>query len=127
MNTYLVYDYRVRLFSHITEKVTKLTWGMQFRYGRGMNGRHLSGTTKTIRNRIFINPITAPPKKDLVDQIGFWGWQAKYCYKPKVKMLWTTKTITNQHRQWFKYNSLLRKLRRIKWIIQTSCIRYETV
>ena len=101
--------------------------GISNRDGRGMKGRVVSGTTKTTRNGIIINPITAPPMKELVDLIGFWGWQAK-SFISEVCGLWTTKTINNAHRRWFKYNSYLRTLRRLRvriiWTFQTNCTNY---
>jgi len=130
-------DWRTRIFGEKMKLITKNSWGLQKRDGKCMKGRHLSGTTKTIRNRIYINPVTAPPvtvwldwrtrifgeqmkkvsdkfwglqdrngkgirwtirprkrvgwgickrlnappKKELVDLIGYWGWQLKHCDK----------------------------------------------
>lgn len=107
------------------KNIHKYNQHLTSRYGMGMNGRHLSGTTKTIRGRIFINPVKAPPRKNLVYKLGYWGWQLKYCYL-EINGFFTSKAITNRHLKWFKYYSFL-KLKEIKWIIQTSCIRYETV
>jgi|9_EtaG_2_1085328.scaffolds.fasta_scaffold00975_9 hypothetical protein len=115
-----ILNYREKIFGSVTVKVSKLSWGLQDRYGKNMKGRQVSGTTRTIINRIYINPVTAPPMTKLHLQIGYWGWQQD-CYKEKNNKFITTKTITDTHTRWFKWNSLL-KLRKVKkWLSPIHC------
>ena len=118
------YDYRNRIFSRIVKDIYGNKWGLQDRYGLGMNSRPVCSNTRAIQNNIIMNPNNAPPKiNNILSMIYLWSWiwiegRVRYSVFSIPYIL-----------RWFKYQSFLTHLKRgiIKWIIQTSCIHYETV
>ena len=81
-------------------------WGLYLneksRFGLDMYGRHLAGATKTIRNGIFINPNTAPPRiRNLVSRIFLWSFIWK-----EGRTLFSKTNQTVRYNRFFKYISL---------------------
>jgi len=118
------YDYRNKIFNKAVKVVRGNQWGLQDRYGLGMKPRTVCSNTRAIQNNIIMNPNNAPPKLNhKLSMIYLWSWiwiegRVRYSVFSIPYIL-----------RWFKYQSFLTHLKRgiIKWIIQTSCIHYETV
>ena len=116
------YDYRNRIFSRIIKVVRGNKWGLQDRYGAGMKWSYRARRTwgwglKTHR-------LSSPPKiNNILSMIYLWSW---IWIEGRV---WYSVFSIPYILKWFKYQSFLTHLTRgiVKWIIQTSCIHYETV
>ena len=116
------YDYRNRIFSRIVKDVYGNKWGLQDRYGMGMKWSNRRRTKSGWG--LHCNRLNSPPKiNNILSMIYLWSW---IWIEGRIRYgIFSIPYIL----RWYKYQSFLTSFKRgiIKWIIQTSCIHYETV
>lgn len=69
------HDYRNKIFNKDVSVIYGNMWGLQDRYGFGMKQGFGSIKTRSIQNKIYMNPNNAPPKIDsLFSMIFLWSF-----------------------------------------------------
>jgi len=113
------HDYRSRIFNKAVNIINAKSWGLQDRYGTGMNGSKRPIKSKSSRwGWGLFRRLNSPPKiENLFSMIYLWSWiwiegRDKY----------SLNKLTPFILKWFKYQSFLTHLKRgiIKWSIRTD-------
>ncbi len=121
------HDYRNKIFNNVVCIINAKSWGLQDRYGAGMNGSQRPSKGKNSRWGwgLFKRQNSPPKINNILSMIYLWAWiwiEGKNRYS-----IFSIPYIL----KWFKYQSFLTHLKRMrgirKWIIQTSCTLCETV
>lgn len=101
------YDYKNKVFDRLFINVIGVNFLGLDRDGKDMNGRHSAGTTRTIRNNIYINPVTAPPSRKIWLQNIRESYMRMCLFMNKIKS-------TNRGRIKFKFykTESLKKIRK---------------